>query len=333
MQGGDASAVLVPALGGKVRDMFLGGRQWLWHNPDVPFALPREGAAYLEAESAGGFDECFPTVGSCRLPRSVAGARWVKLPDHGELWAQHPEIMIMTDQEGHSATCTWNGAALPYRFTRRITVHPEGWVAFAYSATNNGKHRLPFLWSSNPIFPLTARTRIHLPEGARTRVWTQSGVDFGKAGSEHQWPKLAARGANIGKKVDLSRPFLATGGDYSCKLFVELPRREVTIVIEEGGARLEMHVQGREIPSVGVSINRRTGAPPARRGFWPFGKKARGGCTVAIEPCLGAPESLRAALGKWDDAHWLEPGGTARWGMTWRGGAAPEGRRQTAEGV
>ncbi len=326
--------MLVPALGGKVRDVFLAGRQWLWHNPDVPFALPRAGAPYAASEVAGGFDECFPTMGSCRLPRWVAGARWVKLPDHGELWAQPPEIMIMTDQEGHSATCTWNGTALPYRFTRRITVHPEGWVAFAYSATNTGTHRLPFLWSSNPLFPLTARTRIHLPEGARTRVWTQAGVDFGKRGAEHQWPKLSERGAQNGKKLDLSRPFLATGGDYSCKLFVELPRREVTIVIEEGSARLEMHVHGREIPSVGVSINRQAaGSTPVRRTMWPFGKKPRGGCTMAIEPCLGAPESLRAALGKWDDAHWLEPGGTARWGMTWRGTtkATEDGRPGTED--
>jgi hypothetical protein len=89
--------VLVPALGGKVRDMMLGGRQWLWHNPDVPFALPREGARYAELEEAGGFDECFPTVGSCRLPSWVEGARRAKLPDHGELWAQPPEIAIVTD--------------------------------------------------------------------------------------------------------------------------------------------------------------------------------------------------------------------------------------------
>jgi galactose mutarotase-like enzyme len=321
----------VPALGGKVRDMNIGGRQWLWHNPDVPFALPREGAPYAALEDAGGFDECFPTVGSCRLPRWVEGARWVKLPDHGELWAQPPEITIVTDQDGHSATCAWSGAALPYRFTRRITVHPEGWVAFAYSVTNMGGHRIPFLWSSHPVFPLTARTRIVLPEGARTRRWSQRGVDFGKAGAEHEWPLLSAGGAHKGEKVDLSRPFIATGGDYACKLFVDLPRREATIVVEEGGARLEMHVHGREIPHVGISINRQSGpGAGARRGMWPFGKRARAASTIAIEPCLGAPESLSEALGKWDDAHWLEPGGTARWGMTWRGTAAPDGRRQMA---
>jgi galactose mutarotase-like enzyme len=318
--------VLVPALGGKVRDMNLGGRQWLWHNPEIPFAIPREGAPYAEHEAPGGFDEYFPTVGSCRLPRWVKGARWVKLPDRGELWAQQPEITIMTDQEGHSATCAWQGAALPYRFTRRITVHPEGWVAFAYSATNTGENRIPFLWSSHPVFPLTPRTRIILPEGARVRLCSQSGVDFGRPGAEHKWPRMKAGGAQNGKTLDLSRPFIATGGDYACKLFVDLPRSEVTIVVEEGSARLEMYLHGREIPSVGVSINRQSGsAALVKKGRWPFARRknvTRGGCTVAIEPCLGAPESLRDALGKWDDAHWLEPGGTARWGMTWRAGCS-----------
>lgn len=317
LHGGDASAVLVPALGGKVRDMMLGGRQWLWHNPQVPFALPRVGARYDESRDAGGFDECFPTVGQCRLPSWVEGAHRAKLPAHGELWAQPPDILIVTDEDGHSATCTWNGAALPYRFTRRITVRPEGWVAFDYSATNTGAHRLPFLWSSHPVFPLTPRTRLFLPEGARVRLWSQRDVNFGKPGTEYAWPRLRARG----QPVDLSRPFHAVGGNYACKLFVELPRREVLITVGEGFSRLEMLMHGREIPTVGVSIVR---GCVTGHGGWPgsrwFGKRSTPTYTVAIEPCLGAPERLSDALGKWDSAHWLEPGGTARWGMTWRDG-------------
>jgi hypothetical protein len=311
--------VLVPALGGKVRDMMLGGRQWLWHNPDVPFAFRRTGARYAERRESGGIDECFPTVGSCRLPSWVEGARGARLPDHGELWAQPPDVAIVTDDEGHSATCTWSGAALPYRFTRRITVHPEGSVAFAYSATNTGAHRIPFLWSSHPIFPLTPRTRLVLPEGATTRLCSQRGVDFGKMGSEHQWPKLRAGGT----VVDLSRPFGALGGDYACKLFVQLPRCEVIVAVEEGPARLEMLLHGREIPTIGVSISRTAAGGGARR-WWPLGRKARPTCTMSIEPCLGAPERLTDALGIWDDAHWLEPGATARWGMTWRGSTKME---------
>lgn len=317
LHGGDASAVLVPALGGKVRDMMLGGRQWLWHNPQVPFALPKGGARYDVSRDAGGFDECFPTVGRCRLPSWVEGARRAKLPAHGELWAQPPDVAIETDEDGQSATCTWNGAALPYRFTRRITVRPEGWVAFDYSATNTGEHRIPFLWSSHPVFPLTPNTRLFLPEGARTRLWWQRGVDFGKPGTEHRWPRLRSHG----KIVDLSRPFSAPGADYACKLFVELPRREVLIAVGEGDSRLEIVLHGREIPTVGVSI---VSGSTAGRGEWrsslPFAKKARRTYTVSIEPCLGAPESLTDALGVWDNAHWLEPGGTARWGMTWRDG-------------
>ena len=86
--------------------------------------------------------------------------------------------------EGHSATCTWSGEKLPYQFTRRITLHPEGWVAFAYSATNTGAHRIPFVWSSHPVFPLTARTRLVLPDGARVKLWSQSGVKFGNCNHE-----------------------------------------------------------------------------------------------------------------------------------------------------
>lgn len=318
----------MPALGGKVRDLMLGGRQWLWHSPDVPFALPRDGAPYDPQEAAGGIDECFPTVGSCRLPSWVEGAHRAKLPDHGELWAQPPELSIVTDAEGHSATCTWSGAALPYRFTRRITVHPEGWVAFAYAATNTGTHRIPFLWSSHPVFPLTPKTRLILPDGAVAKLWSQRDVEFGERGSEHRWPRLR----NGDRLVDLSRPFNALGADYACKLFVELPRREVMVAVEEGNSRLEMLLHGREIPTVGVAINRSSAiGGGSRRGLWPFGKKRRQASTVSIEPCLGAPETLSDALGAWDDAHWLEPGVTARWGMTWRGGPKTDDRRPTME--
>ena len=297
----------------------LGGRQWLWHNPDVPFALPRDGARYDESATAGGLDECFPTTCSCRLPSWVEGAESAKLPDHGELWAQPPEVEIATDAEGHSATCTWSGTALPYRFMRRITVHPEGWLAFEYSATNTGAHRIPFVWSSHPVFPLTPKTKIVLPDGAVARVWSQRSAQFGKAGSEHRWPRLR-NGATL---VDLSRPFSALNGDYACKRFVELPRREVSVAVE-------MLLHGREIPTVGVSINRGGGGSIARLARQ-FGRRTRPPCTVSIEPSLGAPESLSDALGAWDDAHWLEPGGTARWGMRWRAGLKTDDRRLTTD--
>jgi hypothetical protein len=38
--------VLVPSLGGKIRDLTLAGRQWLWHNAALPLAAPPKGASF-----------------------------------------------------------------------------------------------------------------------------------------------------------------------------------------------------------------------------------------------------------------------------------------------
>lgn len=323
LHGGDASAVLLPTLGGKIRDLTLAGRQWLWHNAMLPFAPPARGASFAESGDSGGFDECFPTVAACRLPRWVGRAGKRRLPDHGELWSRQPEVAIVTDEHGHSAACAWSGDRPPYRFSRKVTVRADGTVAFEYAVKNTGEARIPFLWSSHPMFPLTGRTRIMLPEGARTRVWAQHGVELGRRGSEHQWPMLRSDGTLL----DVSRP-AALKQDFACKLFVELPRTEVVVVLEERGARLEMHLHGRQVPQVGLWINRRGWAPVARpRSAFSalLGKKGAPYSNIAIAPCLGAPDALSEALGAWDAAHWIEAGATARWSMWWRGVRADEG--------
>ena len=316
LHGGDASVVILPSLGGKIRELTLGGRQWLWHNASVPFAPPGEGA-FEESGDSGGLDECFPTVAACRLPSWVKGAGNLRLPDHGELWSRVPTVAIVTDQDGHSATCTWMGNVLPYRFSRTVTVRSDATVAFDYAVKNTADTRMPFLWSSHPMFPLTGRSRIVLPEGARTRVWAQQGVDLGLSGAEHHWPRLRSGGT----LVDLSRP-AALRQEFACKLFVDLPRAEVVVGLEERGARLEMHVHGRQVPQIGVMINRRGRAPlttPHAAVPKFLRKRSPPHSNLAIQPCLGAPDSLSDALGAWDAAQWLEAGATARWSRWWRG--------------
>ena len=306
---------LLPALGGKIRELTMAGRQWLWHNPDLAPAIAVEGASFARSGNSGGYDDCAPTVAACRLPTWVKGAGDALLPDHGELWAQQPQFEITTDARGNTATCSWAGVSLPYRITRDVTVRPDGTVVFAYTAENLGANRIPFLWAAMPVFPLTSRTRLVLPDGARTRVWSQQGVEFGGVAAEHHWPKLRA-GAVL---VDLSRPYAALKEHYACKLYVQLPRTECVIALEDGDARLEMLLHGRETPQVGLAINRHAiAAPVTRRSSWPWsGPKAP--CTVTLGPSLGAPDSLTEAIGAWDAAQWLEPGARAQWQMTWRG--------------
>lgn len=317
LHGGHASAVLLPALGGKIRDVTFGGRQWLWHNPEIPFAPLSEPGSYAESGDSGGFDDCFPTVAPCNLPTWVKGAGERPLPDHGELWTRTPELTITTHAGGHAATCAWTGDVLPYRFVRMVTLRPGGEIEFSYAAENTGEQRMPFLWASHPLFPLTDRTRIVLPERARTRVWTQRGVEFGRPGAEHQWPRVR----DGGLLVDLSRPGVAPGPDFACKLFVDLPKTDLVLALEEGDARLEMHMHGREIPHVGVWINRRGWTPFASRpSRIPFiRRKPKPYSNLVLGPCAGAPDSLADALGAWNAAQWIEPGATLRWSMVWRG--------------
>ena len=280
---------------------------------------------------SGGFDECFPTVSACRLPSWVKGASNTPLPDHGELWSQVPRLTIGTSEYGHSATCLWASPApqsdrsspgqpdgpqpfsqaFPFQFERKLTVRRDGSVTFEYAVQNDGEARLPFVWSSHPVFPLTDSSRIVIPEGSRTRVWAQHGVDLGGPGAEHHWPRFRAGG----KLLDLSKPSVVRQ-DFACKLFVDLPRTEVVVALEERDARLEMHLHGRQVPQVGLWINRR-GWPAVEQSF--LRRRAVPHSTIAIEPCLGAPDSLSEALGAWDAAQWVEAGSVARWAMMWRG--------------
>ncbi len=315
---GDATVTLLPGLGGRVRDVWLGGRQWLWHNPDARFTVADEDASLGEAVGSGGFDECFPTVAACKLPTWVEGAAGAKIAERGALWRQRCDTAIATDETGTSATCHWSIEPLPFAFARAVTVRPEGAVDFAYTVRNAGTHRLPFLWAAHPVLPLTRHTQVVLPRGAKTRVWMADGVDLAGGNALHAWPRIRS-GAHL---VNVSRP-AALGERFACTLFVELPRAETTIVVREGSLQLEIRVHGRELSHAGIWINRGVLAPTERKRPMFRWRRPRTYSTLTIGPCLGAPESLADALGAWNTARWVEPGAAARWNMSWR--ARPAG--------
>jgi hypothetical protein len=119
--------------------------------------------------------------------------------------------------------------------------------------------------------------------------------------------------------ADLSSPARALSQPYACKLFVELPRTGTILAIDEGRARLEISLDGAEVPQVGIWINRGGWSPFAKSSSWLPWNRSKPYSNFAIEPCIGAPDSLTEALGAWDSAHWIEPRATTRWSMTWRG--------------
>lgn len=273
--------------------MEMAGRQWLWTHPALETGRT-EGVADL-----GGMDECFPTLAACTIP---SGADAISLPEGGELRSQRAETQIVTPDGGMEAVSTWHGERDRYRFTRRVRLDAEGTVEMRYEAANVGKEPLPFVWASRPLLPLSAETRILLPHRSRVRIAAQHGIDLGASGGgEHQWPHV-----RLEKRVaDLSRPE-SVARKYACKLFVDPVGG--TIAVEEPPLRLELLVDPREVPDLGIWINRR-GAAPGR-------SKAQN--VLALQPGIGAPDSLAEALGSWKGAHTLAPGESRSWTVRWR---------------
>ncbi|HEU4565112.1 MAG TPA: hypothetical protein VFS05_10705 [Gemmatimonadaceae bacterium] len=301
--------VIIPALGGKIVSLMLAGREWLWQSDVIPY--PRPGAvvphdaSYVETADSGGYDECFPTVGACALPRGVVRWGGLALPDHGELWSQHARVVPAEGVAGGSglpreaaeATLAWRGRRLPYRFERTVVVRAPAEVEMRYAVTSESDAPIPFVWSSHPLFPLGPGTRVELPEGARVRVYAQHGAALGGPLAEWRWPLVAGR--------DLRAP--GSGGAYACKLFLDV--REGRAALREGGATLEARWDVAELPNVGLWLN--------HGGWTPFADRAPYH-NLALEPCIGAPDSLADALGAWKGAAWLAPGETRRWTLRWR---------------
>jgi galactose mutarotase-like enzyme len=306
LRGGGARVVIVPALGGKIAQLELGGRQWLWTSDVTPYATPDENASYVETADSGGWDECFPTVAACRVPTWVRGFGGAQLPDHGELWSQVPAIDVRTSPDGQSATTTWMGRRMPYRLTREVRVTPSGEVEIEYEATNTGTDRVPFIWSAQPVFPLTSGTRIELPQATRLHVYAQHDISIGLGATDLRWPMVRAQG----RLLDLSHPF-TVAKRYACKVFLEM--REGRAALIEDGVRLELSFRASDVPNVGVWIN--------HGGWTPF-KRGRPYQNIALQPSIGAPDTLEEALGAWKASHWIDAGASRRWSLTWR--AVPE---------
>jgi galactose mutarotase-like enzyme len=305
LRGGGSRVVIVPALGGKIAALELGGRQWLWRSDVIPFRPGTDGASYVETADSGGYDECFPTVGACVVPDAAGRYGGLTLPDHGELWAQRAETDVVTLPDGPQATSRWRGRRMPYEFARSVRVGAAGEVAMRYAVRNDGKEPLPFIWSAHPLLPLTPDTRLVLPDGARVRVYAQHKIDLGGPGAEHWWPRATL--AKSRKVVDLSRPD-AVARRYACKLFLDMPTGAAAV--EEAGSRLEVRFDVAAVPNLGLWLN--------RRGWTPFrGRSAY--CNFAFEPCIGATDLLSDAVGSSHGARWLEPGEEQAWTLEWRG--------------
>ncbi len=308
LSAGGSRVVIIPELGGKIASLELGGRQWLWTNPSIPYGAPKRGASYVETAESGGYDECLPSIAPCTLPKTAESFAGTIVPDHGDLWSQRPTIELATAPDAHEATMTWRGATMPFRFRRIVRVESTGEVVMRYALKNEGSVRMPFIWAAHVLLPLTSSTRLALPIGEPVRLYRAAKIELGGTGSEHRWPIFRT----AKEAIDLSRP-AAVKRKFACKLFFETVPG--VAAVEEAGDRLEVHFNPTDVPDFGVAINARGWSPK---------RKVPAYETIGLGPCIGAPDSLDEALGTWRRAHWLDAGKTRKWTLRWRAGRAAE---------
>ena len=287
--------VVVPALACKITNLRrLKGREWLWRSDQIPLALPRPGASYVETADSGGWDECFPTVGPCPMP----GNPELMLPDHGELWTLRWESRVYEFAGGTAVTGTARGNILPYDFHREvILVHDEPVIRFEYRLRNLGDQPFPWIWSAHPLFNVQPGTELSLPSVHQVKVDAAHGRPE-KKNDTIAWP-LSGGGAFV----------LPAEERWALKLFSDFgPSGRAILTDPRQGEQLEFLVRPDLVPQVGIWINCRGWAPEGKQPYY----------NLALEPCIGAPDRLDEAVESWKMAQTIAPGEVREWGFAVR---------------
>ena len=285
----ELEVVVVPALGMKLTNLRrLRGREWLWRNDQLPLALPKPGASYVETADSGGWDECFPTV-----------AESAGLPDHGELWSAEWTSSVYDHAGGTTLAGTAPGRALPYEFHREITLDSvEPVVRLRYRLGHGGAETFPWLWSAHPLFNVQPGSTLVLPSVSQVKLDAVHGRSDLARGDTVSWP-----GAIGGEQARFVFP---EQGGWALKAFADVGESGRMVLTDpRQGERLEIAVRPDEVPQVGLWLNCRGWAPAGRGSYYNLG----------LEPCIGAPDRLEDALHGWGTAQFLQPGEERTWGL------------------
>jgi len=294
----EIEVVAIPTIGMKLSNLRrLRGREWLWRSDQIPLALPRPGASYVETADSGGWDECFPTVGPSPLPGAPPGTP--PLPDHGELWSAEWASSVFDHAEGTTLESTARGSRLPYEFHRGVTVLRDAPVVrLRYRLRHTGGAAFPWIWSSHPLFNVQPGTAVELPGVRQMKLDQVHGRDDLSPDDVVSWP-----GAIGG---DPERFTLPSGGGWAVKLFGDVGAGGTMALVDpRQGERIELAVRRDEVPQVGLWINCEGWAPAGRRPYY----------NVALEPCIGAPDRLADAVESWGTAQTLSPGEERAWSV------------------
>jgi galactose mutarotase-like enzyme len=293
LSNGRLEVLAMPELGGKLaslRDLHS-GREWLWRSDRLADKRHSYGTSYITEADTGGWDECFPTVAAC--PDPAGGLDW---PDHGELWSQAWE----NQQDDLSLHTVAHGVQHPYRFERTLRLHPEeARLELHYRVRNEGNKPLDYIWSSHPLFRLEPGMRLKFPLSARFRLFYKPDDTHLEGSEPYTWPLTA-------NDLDLSSLPGPEAG-IAIKIWSE-PQTEGWAELVASQGRLRFEFNPLEVPQLGLWLNlggwTGTGGPPYYN--------------LALEPCIGAQDSLFEAVQTHHLYRTLRPAEEATWALTLR---------------
>jgi hypothetical protein len=289
---------IVPELGGKIVSLIRleSGYECLLQPPDPRRAYwTRSYGGNFEDYETSGFDECAPTVARCLYPEEPFLAR--QLPDHGDVWC----LPSVAEIVGEEIRLTTQMRSLPLRFSKRIQIQ-ESTVRLDYEATNLSPSPVKFLWSAHPLLRVEPGAEIILPkEVNQVEVEWSKGGRIGESGDKCAWPEGAE---SSGQKINLSRVVSPNSGTAEKLFSPRLSEGFCGMFLPRVNEGIAFRFEPRIVPYVGIWIC---------QGGWPSSRVVKD-FTVALEPCLGRPDSLEEAIRR-NECAILGGYGSMRWWM------------------
>ncbi|PKD44034.1 hypothetical protein [Rhodohalobacter barkolensis] len=287
---------VLPEMGGKISGIVRrkSGTQFL-HQTDENYQnveLPAYGQEF-QPPYAAGFDDCFPTVSSCSI---LLNGETIDLPDHGELWTSQWEV----EQLGPGVKLTTYGKKQNYRFTKWIHLDGET-LTIRYRVENFSNSTIPFIWSSHPLLNVDPEDELILPpEINEVLVDGMTEKEIGKFGDRLSWQGLKSEILPYDLSIVQPKEAGFAGKFFSNRLQNGL----AGIYRKQTDESLLFRFDTAEIPYLGIWLC---------YGGWPEDLDEKD-LTVALEPCIGRPDSLKKAM-EWGENQDIEPSKQREWSL------------------
>lgn len=150
----DWTVETIPEDGGRISRLSYKGNDLLCREPAL-FRPPSKDYGLYETRPVYGYDDCFPTVDSCKFPSMPE----FNVPDHGELCWRKWTVL----RNGNSLTFKTASRELPVEFTRQL-VFSGSTLTWNFEVKNRGSVSVPFLHVMHPLMPLKEVAGFEMPE-------------------------------------------------------------------------------------------------------------------------------------------------------------------------